>query len=97
MHQAVLPPAHEALRVVLSIAMFNCLGKAFPNFPIVALNLPFNPLMSGLLGMYFLINTGIRYRILVMPLSKGQRKIAFNRKKLTVELLRLSDYSLPFT
>ena len=44
---------------VLSIATFNCLGKAFPNFPIVALNLPFNPLMSGLLGMDFLSQAGV--------------------------------------
>ena len=34
---------------------------------------------------------------LVVPLPKGQRKIAFNRQMLTAPLLRISDYSLPFT
>ncbi len=41
----------------LAIAAFNCLGKTQINFPIVALDLPFNPLMSGLLGMDFLSQT----------------------------------------
>ena len=35
--------------------------------------------------------------LLVVPLPKGQRKIAFNRQMLTAPLLRISDYSLPFT
>ncbi len=43
---------------VLSISMFNCLGQSFSDFPIVALDLPFNPLMSGLLGMDFLNRIG---------------------------------------
>jgi predicted aspartyl protease len=35
----------------LPISAFNCLGTIFTDFSIVALDLPFNPLMSGLLGM----------------------------------------------
>jgi predicted aspartyl protease len=43
---------------VLPISTFNCLGQSFNDFPIVALDLPFNPLMSGLLGMDFLSRIG---------------------------------------
>jgi predicted aspartyl protease len=43
---------------VLPISTFNCLGQSFSDFPIVALDLPFNPLMSGLLGMDFLSRIG---------------------------------------
>ena len=35
-----------------------CLGQSFSDFPIAALDLPFNPLMSGLLGMDFLSRIG---------------------------------------
>ena len=43
---------------VISIATFNCLGETITDFSVVALNLPFNPLMSGLLGMDFLTEVG---------------------------------------
>jgi predicted aspartyl protease len=43
---------------VLPISTFNCLGQSFSDFPIIALDLPFNPLMSGLLGMDFLSRIG---------------------------------------
>jgi predicted aspartyl protease len=43
---------------VLPISTFNCLGQSFSDFSIVALDLPFNPLMSGLLGMDFLNRIG---------------------------------------
>ncbi|MCY6490139.1 MULTISPECIES: retropepsin-like aspartic protease [Leptolyngbya] len=43
---------------VLPISAFDCLGKTFTNFSIVALDLPFNPLMSGLLGMDCLSQIG---------------------------------------
>jgi predicted aspartyl protease len=43
---------------IISIATFNCLGKTMTDFSVVALNLPFNPLMSGLLGMDFLNKVG---------------------------------------
>jgi predicted aspartyl protease len=39
---------------LVSVASFNCLGESIENFPVVGLDLPFNPLMSGLLGMDFL-------------------------------------------
>jgi predicted aspartyl protease len=44
---------------MLPIVAFNCLGQIRKDFPIVALDLPFNPLMSGLLGMDFLSQTGV--------------------------------------
>ena len=43
---------------VISIATFNCLGKTMTDFSVIALDLPFNPLMSGLLGMDFLSKVG---------------------------------------
>jgi clan AA aspartic protease (TIGR02281 family) len=43
----------------LKIAALNCLGKNLPDFSVVALDLPFNPLMSGLLGMDFLSKMGV--------------------------------------
>ena len=43
---------------VIQISEFNCLGKSMIDFPVVALNLPFSPLMSGLLGMDFLSQFG---------------------------------------
>jgi clan AA aspartic protease (TIGR02281 family) len=42
----------------ISIAAFDCLGETFTDFSVVALDLPFNPLMSGLLGMDFLTQVG---------------------------------------
>ena len=43
---------------VISIATLNCLGKTMTEFSVIALDLPFNPLMSGLLGMDFLSKVG---------------------------------------
>jgi hypothetical protein len=43
---------------ILPISAFNCLGTIFTDFSIVALDLPFNPLMSGLLGMDVLSQVG---------------------------------------
>jgi predicted aspartyl protease len=39
---------------VVSVPLFNCLGQQVQNFAVVAINLPFNPLTNGLLGMDFL-------------------------------------------
>ncbi len=42
----------------LSVSAFNCLGQTFNDYSIVALTLPFSPLMSGLLGMDILSQIG---------------------------------------
>lgn len=38
----------------LQVPSFNCLGQQVENFGAIALDLPFNPLVNGLLGMDFL-------------------------------------------
>lgn len=43
---------------IIAVPSFNCLGQQVKNFPVVAVNLPFNSLMSGLLGMDFLVRYG---------------------------------------
>jgi predicted aspartyl protease len=48
---------------VLPVAAFDCLGQTLQDFPVVALDLPFNPLMSGLLGMDFLNQIGVTINI----------------------------------
>jgi predicted aspartyl protease len=48
---------------MLSISAFDCLGKTLTDFSVVALDLPFNPLMSGLLGMDFLGRLGVTINI----------------------------------
>jgi clan AA aspartic protease (TIGR02281 family) len=48
---------------IIEIIALNCLGQMLTNFPIVALNLPFNPLMNGLLGMDFLSQTAATINI----------------------------------
>jgi hypothetical protein len=42
----------------LPVSAFNYLGQTFTDLSIVALNLPFSPLMSGLLGMDVLSQSG---------------------------------------
>ncbi|GAP94659.1 hypothetical protein NIES2104_11700 [Leptolyngbya sp. NIES-2104] len=42
----------------LPVLAFNCLGQTFTDLSIVVLNLPFSPLMSGLLGMDVLSQIG---------------------------------------
>jgi predicted aspartyl protease len=58
---------------VLPIAAFDCLGQTLTDFSILALNLPFNPLMSGLLGMDFLSRVGatidIKKAEITMPMA----------------------------
>jgi predicted aspartyl protease len=39
---------------IVIVPEFQCLGRSLKNFRAVALNLPFNPLVNGLLGMDFL-------------------------------------------
>jgi predicted aspartyl protease len=48
---------------MLSIAAFDCLGKTIRDFSVVASDLPFNPLMSGLLGMDVLGRLGVTINI----------------------------------
>jgi aspartyl protease family protein len=40
---------------IIVVPEFNCLGQKIDNFPAIAINLPFNPLVNGLLGMDFLV------------------------------------------
>lgn len=40
------------------VPRFNCLGLQTENFTVLAVDLPFNPLVSGLLGMDFLERCG---------------------------------------
>jgi predicted aspartyl protease len=56
---------------MLPIGAFNCLGQTLKNFPIVALDLPFNPLTSGLLGMDFLSQAGV-----TIDIKKGEITMA---------------------
>jgi predicted aspartyl protease len=48
---------------VVSVPLFNCLGQQVENFSALALNLPFNPLVNGLLGMDFLEHCGATIQI----------------------------------
>ncbi|NJN49785.1 MAG: transcriptional regulator [Alkalinema sp. RL_2_19] len=42
----------------LIVTSFDCLGEHFTDFGVIGLDLPFSPLMSGLLGMDFLSRVG---------------------------------------
>ncbi|WP_019499377.1 TIGR02281 family clan AA aspartic protease [Pseudanabaena sp. PCC 6802] len=48
---------------VVNVPFFNCLGQQVENFSVLALNLPFNPLVNGLLGMDFLKHCGATIQI----------------------------------
>jgi aspartyl protease family protein len=48
---------------VVNVPSFNCLGEKVENFSALALNLPFNPLVNGLLGMDFLEHCGATIHI----------------------------------
>jgi predicted aspartyl protease len=52
---------------VISVLEFNCLGQAVTDFPVVAMNVPFNPVFNGILGMDFMT----RYRS-VIDLEKAE-------------------------
>ena len=39
---------------IISVLEFNCLGQQVTNFPVVGLNVPFNPVFNGILGMDFM-------------------------------------------
>ncbi len=56
---------------VIAILEFNCLGQAAINFPVVAMNVPFNPVFNGILGMDFMT----RYRS-VIDLQKAEITLA---------------------
>jgi predicted aspartyl protease len=43
---------------VVAVAEFNCLGQQIADFSVVAMNVPFNPIFNGILGMDFMT----RYR-----------------------------------
>jgi predicted aspartyl protease len=40
---------------VISVAEFSCLGQQVLGFSVVGLNVPFNPVFNGILGMDFLL------------------------------------------
>jgi aspartyl protease family protein len=40
---------------IVIVPEFNCLGQQVSNFSAIAMNIPFNPLVNGLLGMDFLV------------------------------------------
>lgn len=48
---------------VVNVPLFNCLGQQIESFSALALNLPFNPLVNGLLGMDFLEHCGATIQI----------------------------------
>jgi predicted aspartyl protease len=48
---------------VVSVPSFHCLGQQVEDFSALALNLPFNPLVNGLLGMDFLERCGATIQI----------------------------------
>jgi predicted aspartyl protease len=52
---------------VIAVLEFNCLGQAAIDFPVVAMNVPFNPVFNGILGMDFMT----RYRS-VIDLEKAE-------------------------
>jgi predicted aspartyl protease len=52
---------------VIAVLEFNCLGQAATDFSVVAMNVPFNPVFNGLLGMDFMT----RYRT-VINLEKAE-------------------------
>jgi predicted aspartyl protease len=39
---------------VIDVLEFNCLGQQATEFSVVAMNLPFNPVFNGILGMDFM-------------------------------------------
>jgi predicted aspartyl protease len=52
---------------VIAVLEFNCLGQIATDFPVVAMNVPFNPVFNGILGMDFMT----RYRS-VIDLEKAE-------------------------
>jgi predicted aspartyl protease len=56
---------------VIAVLEFNCLGQAAIDFPVVAMNVPFNPVFNGILGMDFMT----RYRS-VIDLQKAEITLA---------------------
>jgi predicted aspartyl protease len=52
---------------VITVGEFNCLGQVAIDFPVVAMNIPFNPVFNGILGMDLLT----RYRS-VIDLEKAE-------------------------
>jgi predicted aspartyl protease len=52
---------------VIAVLEFNCLGQVAADFPVVAMNVPFNPIFNGILGMDFMT----RYRS-VINLEKAE-------------------------
>jgi predicted aspartyl protease len=52
---------------VIAVLEFNCLGQVAIDFPVVAMNVPFNPVFNGILGMDFMT----RYRS-VIDLEKAE-------------------------
>jgi predicted aspartyl protease len=52
---------------VIAVLEFNCLGQTATDFPVVAMNVPFNPVFNGILGMDFMT----RYP-LVIDLDKAE-------------------------
>jgi predicted aspartyl protease len=46
---------------VIAVLEFNCLGQVAIDFPVVVMNVPFNPLFNGILGMDFMT----RYRSVI--------------------------------
>jgi predicted aspartyl protease len=46
---------------IITIAEFSCLGKQVDNFSVVAMNVPFNPVFNGILGMDFMT----QYRVVI--------------------------------
>jgi predicted aspartyl protease len=56
---------------VIAVLEFNCLEQAAIDFPVVAMNVPFNPVFNGILGMDFMT----RYRS-VIDLQKAEITLA---------------------
>jgi predicted aspartyl protease len=52
---------------VITVLEFNCLGQSAIDFPVIAMNVPFNPVFNGILGMDFMT----RYRS-VIDLEKAE-------------------------
>jgi predicted aspartyl protease len=61
--QAIMTASNQILAPVIAIPWLNCLGKQMDNFAVIALPLPSNTCVDGLLGIDFLRSCGAMINI----------------------------------